>query len=148
MIIMEHPNEEIMRKLIDYTIKKAGNRRYETGSFIVKGNKIVAKAISHVDHDVTAHGEINAIRKLNKARNNYSLKGCWIYSTQIPCPMCTAAIVWGEAEGIVYGWDGRHIWGKLNINPKTILKTAKKPIKIFGPFLEDECLKIKGYTKR
>ena len=26
---------------------------------------------------------------------------------------------------------------ELNIDPKTILKTAKKPIKIFGPFLED-----------
>ena len=30
----------------------------------------------------------------------------------------------------------------------TILKTAKKKIEIFGPFLEDECLKIKGYAKK
>ncbi len=92
-----------MQELIKYTIKKAGNRLFETGCFIVKGGKIVSKAISHVDHDITAHDEINAIRKLNKIEKSRSLRGCWIYSTQIPCPMCTAAIVWGGAKGIVWG---------------------------------------------
>jgi tRNA(Arg) A34 adenosine deaminase TadA len=62
--------------------------------------------------------------------------------------MCVSALVWAEAKGVVYGWDGRYGWGKLNIDPRKILKTVKKPIKIFGPFLEDECLKIKGYRKK
>ena len=146
--IMKHPNEKLMRQLIDYTLKKSGEVR--TGCFIVKGNKIISKAISTVEKvkDPTAHGEINAISKLCRKQKNYHLKDCWIYSTQMPCPMCASAMVWAEAKGVVYGWDGRHTWGGLNINPKTILKTAKKPIEIFGPFLEDECLKIRGYKKK
>jgi tRNA(Arg) A34 adenosine deaminase TadA len=145
---MKHPNEKIMRELIEYTRKKPGSMR--TGCFIVKGNKIVAKAISTVviNQDPTAHGEMNAIKKFCRAQNSYSLRGCWIYSTQIPCAMCSAAIVWGEAAGVVYGWDGRHVWKKLNINPRAILKTAKKKIEVHGPFLADECLKIKGYRKK
>ena len=145
---MKHPNEKIMRKLIAYTLKKSGEQR--TGCFIVKDNKIISKAISTVekDKDPTAHGEMNAIGKLCKKMKNYHLKDCWNYSTQIPCPMCTSVIVWAEAKGIVYGQDGRHTWRKLNINPKIILKTAKKKIDVFGPFLENECLKIKGYKKK
>ncbi len=143
---MKHPNEKIMRELIDYTVKF---NKFRTGCFIVKGDKIISKAISTVTKNkvTTEHGEINAISKACRKQKSYYLKGCWIYTTQIPCPMCTSAIVWAEAKGIVYGWDGMHTWGKANINPRTILKTAKKKIEIFGPFLEDECLRIKGYKR-
>lgn len=146
---MKHPNKEIMRKLIDFTIDKSDNREEVTGCFIVKGDKVIAKAVSTVgtDFDPTAHGEMNAIKKLCKKQKNYYLHDCWIYSTQIPCPMCTSALVWSEAEGIVYGWDGRQVWGKLDIDPRSITKTAKNKIKVVGPFLEDECLVIKGYKK-
>lgn len=136
-----------MRELIDYSIKNSKGRNQATGCFIVKGNKIISKAISTVgkDKDPTAHGEINAISKICRKQKNYHLKNCWVYSTQIPCPMCVSAIVWAEAKGIVWGWDGRKTWEKLNISPERILKTSKNKIQIFGHFLEKECLKIKGY---
>jgi tRNA(Arg) A34 adenosine deaminase TadA len=148
IMAMKHPNEKIMRQLLAY-LQKAGGKR--TACFVVKGDKIIARAISHVEEeqDPTSHGEMNAIRKICRKQKHYHLHGCWIYSSQIPCPMCTAAIVWAEAEGIVWAWDGRHTWNhKLFLNPKTILKTAKKKIQIHGPFLEDEFLKVKGYTKK
>jgi tRNA(adenine34) deaminase len=145
---MKHPNEKIMRELIEYTRKKSGGQR--TACFIVKGEKIISKAISSVeeDKDPTAHGELNAIRKICKKQKNYHLKDCWVYSTQIPCPMCASAIVWTRARGVVYGWDGKHTWGRLNIDPRNIIKTSENKIEIYGPFLEDECLKIKGYKKK
>ncbi len=147
---LDHPNKKIMRELINFAIKNSKGRYNTTSCFVVKANKVISKGISKVDlnKDPTAHGEMNAISKICRKQKNFHLKDCWIYSTQIPCSMCTSVIVWAEAKGIVYGWDGRHTWGKLNIDPKTILKTAKKPIKIFGPFLENECLKIRGYKKK
>ena len=147
---MKHPNEKIMKELIKYTLKKP-NDYGRTGCFIVKGNKIISKAVSAVEKykDPTAHAEMNAIKKICRKQKNYHLKNCWIYSTQIPCPMCTSAIVWTEAKGIVWGWDGRHTWSnKLNMNPNIILKTAKNKIEMFGHFLEDECLKIKEYKNK
>jgi len=147
---MKHPNEKIMKKLIEYTKKNNRGKDNSSGCFVVKGDKIISRGISTVGiyKDPTAHGEMNAIRKICRKQKNYHLKNCWIYSTQIPCPACASVIVWTEAKGIVWGWDGRHTWGKLNIEPKIILKTAKKKIDICGHFLEDECLKIKGYTKK
>jgi tRNA(Arg) A34 adenosine deaminase TadA len=147
---MKHPNEKIMRDLIAYTIKNNKGRNDSSGCFIVKNDKIISRAVSRVGlyKDPTAHGEILAIKKACREQKNFYLKGCWIYSTQIPCPMCTSAIVWSEAKGIVWGWDGRHTWGMLNIDPKDITKAAKNKVEIIGHFLEEECLKIKGYTKK
>jgi len=144
--IMKHPNEKIMRELIKYTKSHSKGKNNSSGCFVVKGDKIISKGISRVGvyHDPTAHGEMNAIKKICRKQKNYHLKDCWIYSTQIPCPMCTSVIVWAEAKGIVWGWDGRKEWGKLNIHPKEILKTAKNEIKLYGPFLEDECLKARN----
>jgi len=148
--IMQHPNEKIMRKLIAFAVKNSGGRSGRTSCFIVKGNKIVGKAISTVglEGDPTAHGEINAISKYCKSKKSPYLRGCWIYSTQIPCPMCASAVAWAEAKGVVYGWDGRFTWGKLSVHPKEIFKNAKNKITLFGPFLEEECLKIKGYKRK
>ncbi|MFT4308683.1 MAG: nucleoside deaminase [Candidatus Woesearchaeota archaeon] len=145
---MDHPNEQIMRELIEFTVEASGRQR--TGCFIVKGDEVISRAVSTVeeDQDPTAHGEMNAVRALCRNQKNYHLKDCWVYSTQIPCPMCTSALVWAEAKGVVYGWDGRHTWGKLDIDPRTILRTAKRPIQVFGPFLENECLRIDGYEKK
>ena len=146
---MEHPNEKIMKELIEYNKRNNNGKNDSSGCFVVKSDKIISRGISTVgrNKDPTGHGEMNAVRKICRKQKNYHLKDCWIYSTQIPCPMCTSLIVWTEAKGIVWGWDGMHTWGKLNIAPETILKTSKKNIEIFGHFLEDECLKIEGYTK-
>ncbi|MFH1072983.1 MAG: nucleoside deaminase [Nanoarchaeota archaeon] len=146
---MKHPDEKTMRALIAYTKKNSKGKDNSSGCLIVKGDKILSRGISRVgiEKDPTSHGEMNAVRKICRKQKNYHLHGCWVYSTQIPCPMCTSVIVWAEAKGIVWGWDGRHTWGKLNIDPETILKTAKGKIEIFGHFLEEECLKIKGNNK-
>ena len=150
MYDMKHPNEKIMRNLIEWTKKNAKGVNNSSGCFVVKGDKIISRGISTVGiyHDPTAHGEMNAVKKICRKQKNYHLRGCWIYSTQIPCPMCTSLIVWTEAKGIVWGWDGRPTWGKLNIDPRTILKTAKNKIEIFGHFLEDECLKGRKCKKK
>ena len=145
---MKHPNKRIMRELIEYTLKKSGGQR--TGCFIVEGDRVISRAMSTVERykDPTAHAEMNAVSKICRKQKDYHLKDCWIYSTQIPCPMCTSVFVWAEAKGIVYGWDGRHTWTKLNLHPKTVLKTARNKLELVGPFLENECLKARKYKKK
>ena len=65
---MKHPNEKIIKDLIDYTVKKSGGER--TGCFIVKGDKIISKAISTVEKykDPTAHGApiVLSVREYDK----------------------------------------------------------------------------------
>jgi guanine deaminase len=53
--------------------------------------------------DITAHAEVNAIRLACKALNAIDLRGCTIYSSTEPCPMCFSAIHWAGMDKIFYG---------------------------------------------
>jgi len=74
------------------------------GAVIVKDKKVIAKAHNQVlsKKDPTAHAEIEAIRKACKVLDDFSLKGCVLYATGEPCPMCFSAIYWARLDKVVY----------------------------------------------
>ena len=53
--------------------------------------------------DPTNHAEINAIRDAARELQRLSLRGCSLYSTCEPCPMCISACVWAEIDTVVFG---------------------------------------------
>ncbi|MBE6161352.1 MAG: nucleoside deaminase [Firmicutes bacterium] len=75
------------------------------GACIVKDGKIIGKGSNHVlkNNDPTAHAEIEAIRDACKNINSHDLKGCEIYTTCYPCPMCLSAIIWSNIKTVYYG---------------------------------------------
>lgn len=75
------------------------------GSVIVKDGKIISKGHNRVllNNDPTCHGEVDAIRKAGKKLGTFDLKGCTIYTTGYPCPMCFCAILWANIDKVYYG---------------------------------------------
>ena len=75
------------------------------GCVIVKDGKVVSKAHNQVlkNNDATCHGEVNAIRKAGKKLGSFNLKGCELYTTGEPCPMCLSAILWANVDKVYYG---------------------------------------------
>jgi guanine deaminase len=65
---------------------------------VVKHGEIVAEGANCVTstNDPTAHAEVVAIREACKKLNHFELKGCEIYTTCEPCPMCLGAIYWAR----------------------------------------------------
>ncbi len=84
-----------------------GIRRGQTpfGSCIVKGGNIVCAEHNVVwaTTDITAHAEVNAIRKACSALSTIDLTGCTLYSSCEPCPMCFSAIHWANFDRVVFG---------------------------------------------
>lgn len=74
------------------------------GAVVVRNGKIVAEAANTVtpDNDPTAHAEVNAIRKACREMGTFQLKGCEIYCSCEPCPMCLGAIYWARPERVYY----------------------------------------------
>ena len=74
------------------------------GAVIVRDGAIIAEGVNLVTGslDPTAHAEIVAIRKACAHLNSFELKGCDVYTSCEPCPMCLAAIYWSRADRIVY----------------------------------------------
>jgi len=104
---MEIPEQQkmFMRRAIDLSrLKMHENSGGPFGAVIVKGSRIIAEGWNHVTSscDPTAHAEVEAIRAACKVLNTFSLKGCEIYTSCEPCPMCLGAIYWAHLDQIYY----------------------------------------------
>jgi len=75
------------------------------GSVIVQRGAIVGEGANRVtrENDPTAHAEVLAIRAACEKLGSFSLKGCEIYTSCEPCPMCLAAIYWARLDRIWFG---------------------------------------------
>jgi tRNA(Arg) A34 adenosine deaminase TadA len=77
------------------------------GAVIVRDGQIIAEGSNRVTstNDPTAHAEVVAIRTACAALGRFDLRGCEIYTSCEPCPMCLASIYWARLDHIYYGND-------------------------------------------
>lgn len=75
------------------------------GAVIVKDGSIIAEGVNRVTStsDPTAHAEVVAIREACAKLGTFTLKGCEIYTSCEPCPMCLGAIYWAHIALIYFG---------------------------------------------
>ena len=102
------PNPVFMHRAIELATENV--RSGAGGPFaavIVKDGEIIGEGANSVTstNDPTAHGEINAIRNACQALGTFSLKGCAMYTSCEPCPMCLAAIYWARIDSVYFGSD-------------------------------------------
>ena len=95
---------KFMLRAIELSIQSAKANGGPFGCVIVKNNKIIAEGFNQVtsNNDPTAHAEIVAIRNACKKIGNFFLKGCDLYTSCEPCPMCLSAIYWSHIDNIFY----------------------------------------------
>ena len=93
--------EEAIRLSEDNIISNAGG---PFGACIVKNGEIIGRGSNHVlaNNDPTAHAEIMAIRDACNNIGSYDLKGCELYTSCYPCPMCLSAIIWANIKKVYY----------------------------------------------
>jgi len=75
------------------------------GAVVVKDGRLIAEGVNRVTatNDPTAHAEIVAIREACRNLGVFQLKGCELYSSCEPCPMCLGAIYWAHFSRIYFG---------------------------------------------
>ena len=75
------------------------------GAVLTQNNKLIAKAHNRpiLNHDPTAHAEVEVLRKAGSKLKNYRLPGSTLYVTLEPCAMCLGAIMHARIERIVFG---------------------------------------------
>jgi len=93
-----------MERAIELSIDSVKSGGGPFGSVIAKDNKIISEGMNRVtkNNDPTAHGEIVAIRNACKNLNDFHLKGCELYTSCEPCPLCLSAIYWARINKVYY----------------------------------------------
>ena len=119
-----------MSRAIELSIESANKGTGPFGAVIVKDNKIISEGFNMVTstNDPTSHAEISAIRNACKNLNNFSLKGCELYTTCEPCSMCLSGIYWARIDKIYYA-NTRSDAQKIDFDDSFIYEELKKNIK-------------------
>ena len=122
--------KQFMSRAIELSIESVKKGGGPFGSVIVKENKIISEGFNKVTstNDPTAHGEIVTIRNSCKILNNFNLKGCDLYTSCEPCPMCLSAIYWARIDNVYYA-NTRNDAQKIDFDDSLIYEQLTKNIK-------------------
>src|SRR5438309_10649086 len=123
-------SQEFMRRAIALALANVRSGSGGTvAAVIVKAVRIIAEGTNRVTltNDPTAHAEVVAIREACRVLADFQLRGCDLYTTCEPCPMCLGAIYWARTARTFYaataadaadaGFDDAFISDGLKIAP-------------------------------
>ena len=127
---------------MQFAIKQAKKCEIDVpiGCVIKKEGQIIASAHNRreLDDDVTAHAEILAIKEAQKVLGTSRLKGCELYVTLEPCPMCAWAISMSGVSTVYFGSYNQQ-YGAMG----TVVKLPfHSSLKIYGGIEEEKCDRI------
>ena len=95
------------------------------GALLVRDGVVLSEGVneSYIDHDATAHAEIQAIRNAGKQHKTTSFAGSTMYASGKPCAMCMAAMIQagvsklvycaGDDVGESYGWSTEYLYERM-----------------------------------
>ena len=98
------------------------------GAVIVRDGELVGRGWNQVTRnlDPTAHAEVTAIRDACQSLQRFDLRGCELYTSCEPCPMCLAAIYWARLDRVYYacsrddaaraGFDDQFIYDQIGLD--------------------------------
>ena len=75
------------------------------GAVLVQDEQLIAGAHNQpiINHDPTAHAEIQVLRAAGKKLGNYRLPNTTLYVTLEPCTMCLGAMIHARVSRVVFG---------------------------------------------
>ena len=120
------------------------------GGVLVRDGEIVATghntATSNLD--TTAHGETVTLREASLALGQTDLRGCTLYSTMEPCPMCCGALMVSRVSVLVLGGrimeaSGSRAFGEYSVERMLDMAQWQGNMELVTGVLLDECQEIR-----
>lgn len=113
----------------------------EQGHVLIKAENTVV-----TERDCTGHAEANLMRQASRQYSPAFLAKCTVYASTEPCPMCSAAIFWGNVRRIVFGLStdslneivGQDSEEVMCLPSRELLSKGRKQIVVLGPCLEED----------
>lgn len=122
-------NEELMRMAIALAQDNVARGGGPFGAVVARDGEVVATGVNRVtaDCDPTAHAEVRAIRAAAARLGTFDLRGCELFSSCEPCPMCLGAVYWARLDRLFYastkadaagaGFDDSFIYDEMPLRP-------------------------------
>jgi tRNA(adenine34) deaminase len=141
-------DEKFMREAIKLADKAGQTGDLPFGSIVVSVTGEVIGAgynLLQQNKEIDAHAERLALRQAQKRMNSRTLRGCTVYTTVEPCPMCSfpmrelfiARVVWGLSSPVMGGFSKYKVLQDWELSAKAPTFFGQPP-ETLGGVLRDE----------
>ena len=117
---MADDHESFMRIALEEARKagEAGNRA--VGAVVVRNGAVIGQGGNQRESavDPAGHAEVTALRDAARRTGSLDFRGCTLYTTLEPCPMCCGAVVANNVPALVVGVmhaPGERRWGGYTV---------------------------------
>ena len=99
------------------------------GALVVRDGEVIGSGWNQVTavNDPTAHAEVVAIRGAAARLRSFQLRGCVLYCSCEPCPMCLGAAYWSRVERLVFAGT-RHDAADAGFDDEEFYRELAKPV--------------------
>ena len=99
------PDRRFMKLALKEAVRAYDEGEVPIGAVVIHAGEVVGRGHNMVERlqDPTAHAEIIAITAASETLGTKVLRGCSLYVTLEPCPMCAGAMVWAKIDRLVFG---------------------------------------------
>jgi guanine deaminase len=140
--------KNIHNHFMSLAIEEAKKAKFPFWCVIIKNGEVVSswRSWESIEHDPTAHAEINAIRSACKKLETKNLEWCILYCTCEPCPMCFTACYRAGIRHIIF-WitleiSDRLFHWELLLPCKTINLVTWNIITLEWWYMEEEIIEL------
>lgn len=126
---------------------RAGERPF--GAVVVRDDQVVAReyAIVLSSGDPTNHAETRAVRAATTRLKSPSLKGCTLYTSCDPCPMCAGAMFNSQIDRLVIGASSQALTRMSGRQPRSysieeLSKQMNIKLDVIRDVLQNEAEKV------
>lgn len=136
---------ELMKRAIEACKRGIAAGQSPFGCAIAIGDRVVAESHNTVvlTTDITAHAEVNAIRRGCLEVNDIFLTDAVVATTCEPCPMCMSALHWARVGTVYYGASIADAdeagFNELQLPAAELLRLGGSQVKLIEGLLVDEC---------
>ena len=137
-------DEEWMHLALDLAKQAKAAGEVAVGSIVVRDNEILGQSREYVKklNDPTGHAEALAIRIACSKHRTLDLRGCTLYTTTEPCPLCSYIIRDVGVSRVVIG-ARFELLGGVSSSYKLLLDESidgwGSPPEILRDFMREEC---------
>jgi tRNA(adenine34) deaminase len=141
----------MMARCIALSRQAVDEGEYPFACVIAKEDQILVETTNRVarDGDVTRHAELLAVSEAQRKLGTKKLKGCTLYTTVEPCPMCSFPIREARISRVVYAirsplMGGHSRWNVLEdgVLSSKMPEAFGAPPKVFTGVLRREAEKV------
>jgi len=99
--------QRFLREAIELAFANVARGGRPFGAVVVRDGEVVATGVNEVvaTLDPTAHAELLALREAGRRLGTPDLRGCTVYASGHPCPMCLAAMRLSGVGAVFYAYS-------------------------------------------